>query len=72
MVDAVLAFAILLPTVLLTIGLLIAGMQRGPSEPAPADPIRGPERMLAERLAGGEIDIEEYERRLHVLPAAQR
>ena len=69
---SLLVFAIVLPTVLLTIGLLIAGMQRGPSEPTPAEPIRGPERMLAERLAGGEIGTEEYEQRLHVLRAAQR
>ena len=33
----------------------------------PAPRSGGPERILAERLARGEIDIEEYERRLAAL-----
>jgi putative membrane protein len=33
----------------------------------PAHRSGGPERILAERLARGEIDVEEYERRLEAL-----
>ena len=37
-----------------------------------ADRVGGPERILAERLARGEIDIEEYELRLAALrPASE-
>jgi len=36
---------------------------------APTHRPGGAERILAERLAGGEIDTEEYERRLAVLRA---
>ncbi|XVU28092.1 hypothetical protein ACQPZJ_13925 [Actinoplanes sp. CA-054009] len=62
---SLIAFAFILPTVLLAIGLIAAWPRRDPAPP-PA------ERLLADRLAAGEIDTEEYEGRLHALRAARR
>jgi putative membrane protein len=42
-----------------------------PGEP-PAPRSGGPERILAERLARGEIDIEEYERRRAALRSSSK
>jgi putative membrane protein len=38
-----------------------------PPPPGPPPPVAGAEQILAERLARGEIDPEEYQRRLSVL-----
>jgi len=55
-------------------GLLVAGIvllvrYLGRTGQAPSDTAHGPtpQRLLAERYARGEIDDEEYTRRLHVL-----
>lgn len=69
---SLIVFAVVLPTLLLAMGFLIAAIQRAPSEPPRTDPISGPGQVLAERLARGEIDTEEYEQRMHVLHAARR
>lgn len=54
-------------TVLVTVGVLLyRSLGRGSDRPhTPAD--ASPERLLAERFARGEIDEEEYRRRLAVL-----
>ena len=68
----IVAFA--LPALLLAAGLLVAQFQRGPrSEPgATTPPEREAERVLAERLARGEIGAEEFEQRVRALRAAWR
>jgi len=55
-------------------GVLIAGgiavfrsMNRSPANPGSAETRPTPERLLAERFANGEIDEEEYRRRLDTL-----
>jgi putative membrane protein len=55
-------------------GLVIAGVLalvhytgRGEYISAPVGPQSAPQQVLAERFARGEIDEEEYTRRLHVL-----
>jgi putative membrane protein len=55
-------------------GLVIAGIValvrytgRSGQASTPAGPPTAPQQMLAERFARGEIDEEEYTRRLHVL-----
>ena len=69
---SLIVFAVVLPTLLLAIGFLIAGMRReSPVAPPPPGALPGPERVLAQRLARGEIGTEEYEQRLHVLRAAR-
>ena len=58
-------------------GLLIAGgvlIYRAINQPADgafASPQPSPEQVLAERFARGEIDEQEYERRLAILDAAR-
>jgi len=60
-------------------GLVIAGIvvlvrylarSEQPRGGPPADPAPSPEQVLAERFARGEIDEEEYHRRLETLRAA--
>ncbi|MGY1591242.1 SHOCT domain-containing protein [Geodermatophilus sp. SYSU D00708] len=59
--------------VLLLLGLLVVGsllLARRVRRPAPGSyppPVRSAEQLLAERFARGEIDEEEYRRRLAVL-----
>jgi putative membrane protein len=60
-------FAVALPALLLAIGLIIAQFQRA-SRPTEPDA----ERVLADRLARGEIEPEEYEQRLRTLRATRR
>jgi putative membrane protein len=59
-------FAVALPALLLAIGLVVAQIQRAPHAPEP-----DAERVLADRLARGEIEPEEYEQRLHTLHAGR-
>jgi putative membrane protein len=66
------AFAVLLSTLLIAAGLIISRVRRQPFEPPVADPIPEAERVLADRFARGEIDTDEYEQRLHVLRARHR
>ncbi|MEU8609469.1 hypothetical protein AB0C29_15855 [Actinoplanes sp. NPDC048791] len=54
-------FAVVLPALLLTAGLIAAQLWRHPAE-----------RLLAARFARGEIQTEEYEQRLHTLRAGSR
>jgi putative membrane protein len=67
-------FAVLLPVLLLAGGLLIAQLLREPARPpgAPAEPLGAAEQVLADRLARGEIETEEYEQRLRTLRAGRR
>ena len=51
--------------------LLYRGLDR-PASGAPAGPRPSPEHLLAERFARGEIDEEEYRRRLATLTRAAR
>ena len=60
-------FAIALPALLLAAGLIVAQLQRAPRAPEP-----DAERVLADRLARGEIEPEEYEQRLRTLRATVR
>ncbi|MET3421081.1 putative membrane protein [Actinoplanes tereljensis] len=67
---SLIVFAIVLPTLFLLAGLLIAQLQRAPhtSEPAVSDA----DRILADRFARGEIDSEDYEYRLRTLHDVRR
>ncbi|MCU7724880.1 SHOCT domain-containing protein [Actinoplanes sp. KI2] len=60
-------FAVLLPALLLGVGLVVAQFQRAPHAVEP-----DAERVLADRLARGEIDAEDYEQRLRTLRATRR
>ena len=60
-------FAVALPFLLIGIGLVVAEFRRAPGMPE-ADA----ERVLADRLARGEIETEEYEQRLRTLRATRR
>lgn len=62
--------AIVLPALLLAAGLLVAQFQRSPGATAPQEPEA--ERVLADRLARGEIGAEEFEQRVRALRAARR
>ena len=60
-------------------GLVIAGVvalvrytSRGPQPAASADQRATPQQLLAERFARGEIDEDEYARRLQVLSGTTR
>jgi len=64
---SLIVFAVLLPMLLLGLGLIVAQFQRAPHAPEP-----GAERVLADRLARGEIEPEEYEQRLRTLRATRR
>ena len=73
------SFALMTVTMLLFWGLILAGVVLlvrcvgGAGRPGHAGPAaQTPERILAERLARGEIDEEEYQRRLTVLAGAPR
>lgn len=59
--------AVVLPTLLLVTGLVLAGFHRASGSAAP-----DAERLLADRLARGEIDAEDYEQRLRTLRATGR
>ena len=50
--------------------LLVRYANRGTTAAAPNEGSPTPQRILAERFARGEIDDEEYIRRLHLLDAA--
>ena len=67
-------FAVALPTLLLTAGLIAVQLRRSPAEPSAAspEPPHDAEQVLAARFARGEIETEEYEQRLHVLRAGRR
>jgi len=65
-------FAILLPILMIAAGLLIAQLGRLPGTATKPDPVPDAERVLADRLARGEIDSEDYEQRLRTLRAARR
>ena len=76
---SLIVFAVLLPLLLLGIGLLIAQFQRrgqfqqdGQFQRTPRAPEPDAERVLADRLARGEIEPEEYEQRLRTLRAGRR
>ncbi|MEV8510468.1 SHOCT domain-containing protein [Actinoplanes sp. NPDC051475] len=47
-------------------------LDRDTAPPAPRDSAEDAERVLADRLARGDIDTEEYEQRLHALRASRR
>ncbi|NUU20661.1 MAG: SHOCT domain-containing protein [Streptomycetaceae bacterium] len=47
--------------------LLFRALGQTAAPPAPPQPAAGPESLLAERFARGEIDEDEYRRRLAVL-----
>ncbi|GAA2607574.1 SHOCT domain-containing protein [Paractinoplanes durhamensis] len=67
---SLIGFAIVLPTLFLLAGLVVAQFhwgQGGPESPAP-----DAERVLAGRFARGEIDQEDYEQRLRTLRAGRR
>ena len=64
--------AIVLPTLLLVVGLIVTQVQRFPVQPPSADPTPGAERILADRLAQGQIDADEYALRLRTLRAERR
>jgi putative membrane protein len=66
------AFGILLPTLVLVGGLLLARLSTTPSTFASPESPPEAERILASRLARGEIDSEDYEQRLSTLRAARR
>ncbi|MEU8585850.1 SHOCT domain-containing protein [Streptomyces sp. NPDC048664] len=51
----------------LVVVLLVRASRRGSPGPRDAAWASGPEQVLAERFARGEIDEEEYRRRLEVL-----
>ena len=48
------------------VGWVVVSVVRGP-KPAPSSGVGQAERVLAERYAGGEIDDDEYRRRLDTL-----
>ncbi len=54
---------------LLILGGVLLVRVVGQSE-RPAEPVRSPERLLAERYAGGEISDEQYRKQLDTLRAA--
>ena len=59
---------ILTVALLATLVVVLVRPLAGPS--SPGSPAGDAERVLADRLARGEIDTDEYERRLHTLRAA--
>jgi putative membrane protein len=67
---SLIVFAIVLPALLLAVGLLVGQFRNGPGAARP--PESDAEGLLAERLARGEIDAEEFEQRLRALRAARR
>nr|BFE71922.1 hypothetical protein GCM10020092_052230 [Actinoplanes digitatis] len=69
---ALIVFAVVVPTLLAALWLFITQLQRSPDVPAASDPLPGAERILADRLAHGEIDADEYAQRLRALRAERR
>jgi len=65
-------FAVALPLLLLATGLLVAQLHRPPAASSRPEPEPEAERVLADRLARGEIEPEEYEQRLRTLRATGR
>ncbi|MEV4702873.1 SHOCT domain-containing protein [Actinoplanes sp. NPDC049316] len=65
-----LTVALLATLVVVVIVRPLSGHDTAP--PAPRDPVADAERVLADRLARGDIDTAEYEQRLHTLRAARR
>jgi putative membrane protein len=63
--------AVVLPVLAITVGWIAVQIQRQPGEPPPTEPIPEAERVLAERFARGELEVDEYERRLHTLRGAR-
>lgn len=64
-------FAVVLPVLVLAAGLILTRTWRPPAGPA-AEPWREAEQILAGRLARSEIEVEEYQHRLHALHAGGR
>jgi putative membrane protein len=66
---AAMAISMLLFWAVLILGgiALYRGLNRRPSDGSPTGPRPTPEQVLAERFARGEIDEEEYRRRLEAL-----
>jgi len=69
---ALIVLAIVLPTLLLVVWLIVTQVQRVLVQPPSADPTPGAERILADRLAQGQIDTDEYALRLRTLRAERR
>jgi putative membrane protein len=67
-----LVFAFALPGILIAAGLFVAWLQRATATPVSFDAVPGAERVLADRLARGEIGGEEYAERLRALRAERR
>jgi putative membrane protein len=64
---------LMLLTVALLATLVVAVLVRPlTGHDSPRDPAADAERVLADRLAHGDIDTAEYEQRLHTLRAARR
>jgi putative membrane protein len=71
--SAIVFWALVVFLAVLVIRYFMRSGQRpwnGPSGPEPPAPPPGPEQVLAERYARGEIDEEEYRRRLETLRGA--
>jgi putative membrane protein len=73
---ALIIFAMVLPALLIVGGLILAQIQRNPVQPyvpGPSpDSASDAERILADRLARGEIDGDDYSQRLRTLRAGRR
>ena len=57
------------------VGLMVwmmGGFGRSRHDSTPRDELAEARRILAERLAAGDIDVEEYQRRLEVLAGRRR
>jgi len=67
-----LVFVVALPALLITATLIFAQVRRDSVGPPSPGSVPDAERVLAGRFAGGQIDAEEYEQRLHTLRAARR
>ena len=65
-------FAVLLPVLLIAAGLIGSLIRRSPDFAGRPGLPTDAEQVLAGRFARGEIDADEYERRLNVLRTAAR
>ena len=65
-------FAVVLLALLVAGGLIVGPIRRNPAGSAAPDLVPDAERVLADRLARGEMDTEDYEQRLRTLRAARR
>lgn len=70
--SLILLAAVALPLLLIAGALLAPAIRRAPDATAASATPPEAERVLADRLARGEIDTEEYETRLRALRATQR